>query len=1429
MRTLLAFILSLFPFFGIAQSLFSVKHYSMHDGLSHNMTKNFIQDDKGFIWVSTWNGIDRFDGYSFKNFKSYQTDKVKLGNNRIEHITKSSKNNIWLQTYDRYAYLFDPITEKFNDLLPSVQVQSIIPLQKGITWIVADNGDLYRIDENKVFDSDNVYLFSRAIGEGRESIIYNICLDSDGDEWLLTNRGITIVGDKKISNSMRFEHFVEIDKNIYLASADGYLAQYNTNGQVTSLPLPIQPRNINKLQPLQDGKLAILNSSEIIVYNPSNKEYNVLRLEKDKGSIEYSKVFQDSKGFIWAFTTQNIIIRFDPKNNKSLYLACPTLFNTKNNKSASLFHEDEYGYIWAITKEGILTNFNPEKKAFEIAYINNDKTEEPYVTAGRSYFIDTQKNVWINKRDGFDYLSFKKKDYDRIYSAKNREVRGLLKKRDGQLWLGTKNNTIEIYDKDLSYIGNLTKDGKIKKDTNVLFGSGIYSFFEDSSGNVWMGSKYEGLFLLTPKATNSYSVENFLPNEFNEYSISSKSIYSIFQDSHKRIWIGTYGGGLNLIELNSNGKIQFINYHNRLKNYPLNTCSNIRCLYETDNGIFMIGTTGGLLTFDIDFKLPEEITFFRNIGEVNRIDCLSNNDIMNIDQNKDGTIYLSTFSGGIDITNPSDLLNDKIEFRNYNKTNGLNADLILSTIADNNSTRWIASVNSIVRFHQSDKTFEAFNQNRLENDIEISEAAPILDEVGNVIFGTTDGALRILVDKINKSTFIPPIAFTGISIQNLKRKQNKTINIEKPELLSDERNITISFAALDYSSSDAIKYAYRLQGASDEWIYIDKNKSASFINLPAGHYTFQVKSTNGDGVWVDNIASIPIHVKPVFWETGWAWLLYTFIFILVATSTIYIILYILDLRRRVDFEQQLTHLKLKFFTDISHELRTPLTLIVSPIDEIVNNEPLSDTAKKSMLTVKRNTERMLRLVNQILDFRKIQNNKMKVYLEQVDIKLLVEKVYQSFLNISNQKQIVFDLIFEADRSSIYTDADKLEKILFNLVSNAFKYTPNGKRISLDIKIKDEELLIYIKDEGSGIDVRKIDSLFNRFETTDVANPNISSGIGLSLVKELVSLLQGKIDVNTTKGKGCTFVVKLSGKYETFKDNPLVEFILSDSNDVNTIQDEKIEIDNKKIKTSVLIIEDNDELRHFVTSILNKDYHVLEAENGKQGLEITLKENPDIVISDIMMPEMNGVEYLNNIKSKPETSHIPVILLTAKSSIEDQVEGLKYGADDYITKPFNSIYLKSKILALLKQREILRDYYLSKNHAIEDQKQSKKEWEPSVPKITDYDDNFICNVIQIIEDNIENTDFKIDNLSDAMNISRAVFYRKVKAIVGLSPIDFVKKIRIKRAMQLLQSDHFTIAEVAYKSGFTTPQYMSKVFKELMGCSPSEYKNSLNEKK
>jgi len=769
-------------------------------------------------------------------------------------------------------------------------------------------------------------------------------------------------------------------------------------------------------------------------------------------------------------------------------------------------------------------------------------------------------------------------------------------------------------------------------------------------------------------------------------------------------------------------------------------------------------------------------------------------------------------------------------------------------IEDKEGSLWVISENALTRFNPEKETFEYYDKKYMQQELYFTEAAPVLEN-NQLLLGTDIGILKISPEHLQKSNYAPPIVFTGFKIQGTS--QDLDINdLEELRLKPSERNVTFQFAALDYVAPESISYAYRLKGLEEKWNEVDNSRSASYINLPPGEYELQIRSTNSDGVWMEKARILPITVLPTFWETYWAWILYVVLFVLSTATIVYIILYIYRLRHQINIEQQLANIKLRFFTDISHELRTPLTLIASPVSEILEHETLTTNARKHLTLVHKNTERMLHLVNQILDFRKIENKKMKVLLEKTDVLSLLQKVMDNFRLIAEEKNINYQLETNQEAIETWIDQDKFEKIIFNLLSNAFKYTPANKSITVIANVESSRLIVSIKDEGIGIDLQKQQTLFQRFETLvkfNILQP--SSGIGLSLVKELIELHCGNIEVKSQPGVGSEFTVILPMNQKVYEGRENTEFILNDGNSVPAEKKNEIrpmveiasmtditpsetakepnQISNEEDPVSILIVEDNVELRNFLSDILSESYRVLTATNGQEGLDQAREYIPDLIISDIMMPAMDGLDMVKNIKENREICHIPIILLSAKSSLDDRISGLEQGIDDYITKPFSATYLKIRIKSLLHQRKELQEiYWKAWSEKLNNTQETTLEEKltPSQPQIISYDEQFMQQVMQVMEEQMENSELTVDEFAQLLNLGRSVFYQKLKSIIGLSPVDFIREIRIKRAVQLIDSGEYNFSQVAYMTGFNDPKYFGKCFKRQMGMTPSEYKEN-----
>lgn len=1428
------------------QPVCQVKHFSIYNGLVQRTVTDIMQDARGFIWFSTWNGLNKYDGYTFKNYKSYPGDGCTLTSNRILRIAPTQYNGIWCQTYDARVYLFDVSQEKFIDILQPIEeehqkiysVHKIYTLPKGISWIVCNKG-AFRIDERMLANGEegSITLYIPGAGNLPGKKITNIQQDADGDEWIFTNKGACIVGQKSLSDDTKFISFCENNGKIYLIS-DDKLATYNQPaGTLEYKTIPFAPLKLNCIQSLGKDTIAIGTNNGILLYLAQNKQFKFIKKMTQSSSNTVS-IFKDSHNELWVFTRARGVMRYNLLTGEKQHYETPSQNMPKAElQSRDVIFEDSQGTLWMVPHQGCLSYYDRETKELKPYYADYSKPDTKFTPVITNFYLDRQKNFWFTNNFWMDKVSFFPNASQLTIFDNGYETRAFLVDKQENLWVANKKGFIRIFNPDKSLKGYLTPEGKISRQA-VSFASNIYCFLEDEQGDIWLGSKWDGIFRLKRKENGDFRVESYTHKEDDPYSLSHNSIYCIYQDCRHRIWIATHGGGLNLLQESPEGKARFVHSGNLLKGYSQDKFTKTRIIKEVNNTI-LVGTTEGLITFPCQFERPEDIRFHANVRQPDTASSLSSNDVIYIYTDSRQQTYVLTFTGGINQIVSDSLLTDHIRFKTYTKQNGLVSDLVLSMIEDAQKNLWIVSENTIAKFDPEVGTFDHYSEKYLQKEIYFSEAAPVIQH-NQLILGTDAGILRINPTSLSKSTYAPPIVFTGLRLQGIQ--QTVDINdLEELRLNPDERNVTIQFAALDYIDPTAINYAYRLKGLEENWNEVDNSRTASYINLSPGEYEFEIRSTNSDGVWTSNTRRLSIIVVPTFWETYWATLLYAVFFVLSTTTIVFIILYIYRLRHQINLEQQLANIKLRFFTDISHELRTPLTLITSPIGEVLEHEQLSPGARKHLTLVHSNTERMLRLINQILDFRKIENKKMKLMLEKIEINALLRKVMENFQLIAEEKHIDFRL--QTEQESIYSwiDQDKFEKIVFNLLSNAFKYTPANKSITVHSFTEGSSLVVSVNDEGIGIDPKKQQTLFQRFETlvrSNILQP--SSGIGLSLVKELIELHQGSIRVNSETGVGSEFIVTLPLGRQVYEGKENTEFILNDAPSA----DANRECENKEVKpiaandaeekpvndaveepVTVLIVEDNTELRSFLNDILCGTYRVIEATNGQEGLEQALQSMPDFIISDVMMPVMDGLDMVKAIKGNRDVCHIPIILLSAKSSLDDRISGLEQGIDDYITKPFSSTYLKTRIKSLLRQRKSLQELYLKQwsEKPREAPAPAYLEIEPSMPQIIPFDEIFMKKVMEIMDARMDDSNLTIDEFAQKLGMGRTVFYQKLKSIVGLSPVDFIREMRIKRAKQLIETGEYNVSTIAYMTGFNDPKYFSKCFKKKYGMTPSEFQN------
>lgn len=1426
-----------------AQPVCQIQHFSMDDGLSQSFVQRVFQAEDDVLWFSTWNGLDCYDGYSFSNYNMSSQGGSALMTNRIIEIIPGKKGDIWCQTYDNRIYLFEKLTHTFLDILSPLEkelkyrvvVKNIYVLPKGVVWVTCENGYNFRIDEVNSKMYENITLYSQYAENLKGNEVWNVYQDNDGDEWILTDKGIDIIGKKKLQSDFPFKSIKEWNGCIYLVSKSDQLAVYRPEtDSVQFIDTPPIQGHIHYAVGVTRDTLAFQTDYEILFLATRDNSIRVFDIEKQVAASHHIQSFYvDKQGDCWIFTDKNQILRVDAGTMTHKRYTVPMLLDDEhsNRKGRTVMFEDHNGTFWILPQQGAMCYYDKARDCFRIYLQDKSAPKSAYFPSIRFYTFDRQGNMWCAANMGLEKITFLSHFFTLKQLEKNMDVRSFLTDNQGRIWAGSQNGVLRIYRRDGSFEGYLGPDGRIHQEYTT-FPSGVYALMLDKDNTVWIGTKEHGLYNLHPSEKNIYSVQHYMCDKKDAYTLNSNAIYSLLQDSHGRIWVGSFSGGLNLLIRDDDG-VRFIHEGNELKNYPVSYGMKVRCLSKSDDGVLMAGTTDGLLAFSENFNRPEEIKFYHHMHQENDPSSLHSNDIMSVYNDKSGRVYALSFTGGINTTVPAQLLTDRAQFTHYTQKNGLISNLVYSMAEDRQGNLWVVTENGFSRFDPCIGRFKNYRSGLVRSNLRFAETVPLITEYDKLLIGTNMGILEVSLNEINEDKYIPTVVFTEVKIQGQTLDRDANL-IDKIILKPSQRNISFRFSAIDFINAKNLQYAYRLRGLEEEWNEVGNSRSASYMNLPAGTYTLEVRSTNSNGVWMNNVRTIRLEVEPTFSETFWAWMLYIFLVLLFIGIICYVLFYIYRLRHRIRMEQHLADIKLRFFADISHELRTPLTLISSPVNEVLQNEPLSKNARENLNFVKTNTQRMLRMMNQILDFRKIQKEKMKIFVEETDLIELLRQVMEHFQTVAHEKHIDFRLSTNVSSLCLWLDRDKTEKIFFNLISNAFKYTPAGKSICIEVHPQDKEVQIVVADQGIGIESEQQKTLFQRFETFAHYNTSTpSSGIGLSLVKEMVQMHHGHVEVVSEVGKGSRFIVSLPLDKSVYEHDTKAEFILNDSESSVDPAEEPCEQEEQNDRTvdeeksddclSVLVVEDNEELRQFLFNILSGTYRVLEAVNGEQGLTLALEHIPDIIISDVMMPVMDGLELVKKLKEDRTTCHIPVIILSAKSSLDDRIAGLEQGIDDYITKPFSSTYLKVRITSLLHQRRELQEMYMAK---IADQQPAKMVadhlYEPSTPELVSLDEQFMQQVMAFMEENMENEDLEIEEMARHLYMSRTIFYRKLKSITGLTPVEFVREVRLKRAIQLMDRDGYTVSQVAYMTGFSDPKYFGRCFKKMMGMTPTEYK-------
>ena len=1239
----------------------------------------------------------------------------------------------------------------------------------------------------------------------------------------------------------------ELDNEIWFGSDQGRIWIYNKkNGEFRLMETAVSSKIINIKDIDRQILIATENDGFMIYHKATGKldRYNTSNL-KDMQSNRIVSCYIDKSKNIWFELDCLGVARFNMSTREMKHFMMKIEdFNAIVFPHNFIIFEDKENRLWVHPRGGGFALYDPAKDALIPFYNEPNTASWHFSNMLHAGFSDKQGNLWISTRShGLEKIIFNNDVFKAIVvdpnisSFVNNDIRALFEDSSRNLWVSTKGGKIYVYDSHQKQVGYLCKDGSV--DYGAALDGYAYCIMQDKKGRIWIGTKGEGIYRLSP--TNrlyKYDVTQYKNSDSDLYSLSNNSIYSIFEDDRGNIWVGTYGGGLNLLENGSDG--HFLNYKNNLKQYPSQFGSQIRTISSDKYGNICIGTTLGLIMFSSSFDSVNDIDYKFYTRKPADDNSLSANDIYDICTTKSGETYIATFGGGVNKIVEVDKSGFPTKFKTYTTHEGLPSDVILLLMEDLSGDLWVLSEGNLTKFDPRKESFETYSEiNRLIEGQNFSEGAKCLSKTGDVFFGFSKGFIMVTPDKIIDNTFIPYVALTRFQIANKdvpiggeSPLQKSIDDVDYIKLDHTQNFINIEFAALDYVDSKRVTYQYKLEGFDDDWVVAKKQRIANYTNLSPGEYTFRVKSTNSDGIWVNNEHVLKIEITPSFWQTGWAYFLYFIVSIAILYIVLKVIFTFYTLKHKIRLEHEETEMKTRFFTDISHEIRTPLTMIVSPVENIIEDEKTPSEVKGQLSLVLKNASRMLRMVNQILDFRKIQ--KQKLNIQETSIGLYVTDVCNNFSKTAEVQGVELIVNNSVADDKLWVDRDSIEKLVFNLLANAFKYTRIGKTIEVSISRKDNQISLQVKDEGQGMTKDVLNKIFTRFASFNVDKSKPSTGIGLSIVKEVADKHHAKILVESDLDKGSCFTILFQQGLDHFANDQTVDISQPDKESVPTpmpqpaseseVSDIATVEDKNDSNDVVLIVEDDPDLRGFIEQVLSPYYKILLAENGKTGYDIAVANLPDFILSDLMMPEMDGVEFLQKIRHNSETSHIPFILLTAKTAIESKLEGLNYGADDYITKPFSVRILRARIENIINQRKRLYNLYTNDKYALHPlivPKDGVEEADEDL-KFTARDEDFLKKVRFEIEKNIDDSNFMVEDLALAMAMSRTVFFKKIKSLTGLAPIEFIRDIRVKYGAKLIKTENYTIKEVAYMVGITDSKYFTQCFKKVFGVTPSEYK-------
>ncbi|CUP50011.1 hybrid sensor histidine kinase/response regulator transcription factor [Bacteroides thetaiotaomicron] len=1316
---------------------------------------------------------------------SYISINEGLSQSTVFSIDQDKRGNMWFATYDGvnkydgyaftvYQHNEDDPNSIANDISRIVKTDS-----QGRVWIGTRDG-LSRYDEEKdifqnfFYEKNGKHLQVNGIEEiSPEQLLISTpegLIMFDIKESKFIDDSFSTAMHKTIASTLYRQ-----DDQIYIGTSTDGLYTYSITQKTFEKVIPILgTKQIQAI--LQQSPTRIWVATEgagLFLINPKTKEIkNYLHSPSNPKSISSNYIrslAMDSQNRLWIGTFNDLNIYHEGTDSFASYSSSPVENGSLSQRSVRSIFMDSQGGMWLGTYFGGLNYYHPIRNRFKnirnIPYKNSlsDNVVSCIVE-------DKDKNLWIGTNDGGlnlynpitqRFTSYTLQEDESARGIGSNNIKAVyVDEKKSLVYIGTHAGGLSILHRNSGQVENFNQRN------SQLVNENVYAILPDGEGNLWLGT-LSALVRFNPEQRSFTTIEK----EKDGTPVVSKQITTLFRDSHKRLWIGGEEG---LSVFKQEGldiqKASILPVSNVTKLFT-------NCIYEASNGVIWVGTREGFYCFNEKDK---------QIKRYNTTNGLPNNVVYGILEDSFGRLWLST-NRGISCFNP-----ETEKFRNFTESDGLQSN-------------------------------------------QFNTASYCRTSVGQMYFGGINGITTFRPELLLDNPYTPPVVITKLQLFNkVVRPDDETGILTKN--ISETKSITlkswqtafsIEFVVSNYISGQHNTFAYKLEGYDKEWYYLTDSRTVSYSNLPQGTYQFLVKAANSDGKWNPIPTALEIIVLPIWYKTWWALLIF---FATFAGFITFVFRFFwmrksmeaqLEIERRdKEHQEEINQMKMRFFINISHELRTPLTLILTPLQEIINK--ISDRWTRNQLEyIQRNANRLLHLVNQLMDYRRAELGVFELKAKKGNAHQLIQDNFLFYDKLARHKKITYTLHSELEDKEVLFDANYLELIVNNLLSNAFKYTESGQSITVTLKEENGWLLLQVSDTGIGIPINKQGKIFERFY--QIESEHVGSGIGLSLVQRLIELHHGRIELDSEENKGSTFSVYLPQDLSVYKPSELAsndeqneeEQVYSTNSkamyfiDTEKVENESVESGDKK-RGTILIVEDNNEIRRYLSNGLADLFNTLEAGNGEEALE-KLKDNEvDVIVTDVMMPVMDGIKLCKNVKQNIRTCHIPVIILSAKTDIKDQMEGLQMGADDYIPKPFSLAILTTKIQNMMRTRRRMLDKYAK-----------SLEVEPEKITFNAMDEALLKRAMAIVEKNMDNIEFSTDEFAREMNMSRSNLHLKLKAITGESTIDFIRKIRFNEAAKLLKDGRYTVAEVSTMVGFNTPSYFATSFKKYFGCLPTEY--------